>query len=218
MVTSKSAEVGDRILKVTFYFILMEEIWKDIEGFEGLYQVSNLGRVRSLGHDAWHKGRVLKQSFDGKGNYLFVGLHKDGKIKQKNVHRLVAETFIPNPNNLPCVNHINEIKTDNRAINLEWCTVEYNSNYGNSKKNMIDSRRKNNDQEEINRKIKETKRKNGSFSCEKPVAQYTMDGILVSTYDSATDAERKTGISRGGIQRCCIGRYSQAKGYVWKYI
>lgn len=218
MVTSKSAEVGDRILKVTFYFILMEEIWKDIEEFEGLYQVSNLGRVRSLGHDTWHKGRVLKQSFDGKGNYLFVGLHKDGKIKQKNVHRLVAETFIPNPNNLPCVNHINEIKTDNRAINLEWCTVEYNSNYGNAKKNMIDSRRKNNDQEEINRKIKETKRKNGSFSCEKPVAQYTMDGILVSTYDSATDAERKTGISRGGIQRCCVGRYSQAKGYVWKYI
>ena len=218
MVTSKSAEVGDRILKVTFCFILMEEIWKDIEGYEGYYQVSNLGRVKSLGFDKWHKGKVLKQSFDGKGNYLFVGLHKNGKTKQRNVHRLVAETFIPNPDNLPCVNHINEVKTDNRAINLEWCTIEYNSNYGNAKKNMIDSRRKNNDQEEINRKIKETKRKNGSLSCEKPVAQYTMGGTLVSTYDSATDAERKTGISRGGIQRCCIGKYSQAKGFIWRYI
>lgn len=196
----------------------MEEIWKDIEGYEGLYQVSNLGRVRSLGFDKWHKGRVLKQSFDSKDNYLFVGLHKDGKTKQKNVHRLVAETFIPNPNNLPCVNHINEIKTDNRAVNLEFCTIKYNSNYGNAKKNMIESRRKNNDQEEINRKIKDAKKRNQSYSCEKPVAQYTISGTLVATYESATDAERKTGISRGGIQRCCIGRYLQAKGFIWKYI
>jgi hypothetical protein len=196
----------------------MEEVWKAVVGYEGLYQVSNLGNVRSLGHDAWHKGRTLKQVFDGKGNYLFVGLHKDGKTKQRNVHRLVAEAFIPNPTKLPCVNHINEVKTDNRAENLEWCTIEYNSNYGSAKKNMIESRRKNNDQEEINKKIKESKKRNGSFSCEKPVAQYTTDGTLVATYESATDAERKTGISRGGIQRCCIGKYSQAKGFIWRYI
>jgi hypothetical protein len=196
----------------------MEEIWKDIEGFEGVYQVSNLGRVRSLGFDRWHKGKILKPSFDSKMNYLFVGLHKNGKTTQRNIHRLVAEAFIQNPNNLPCVNHINEVKTDNRAINLEWCTVEYNSNYGNAKKNMIDSRRKNNNQEEINKKIKDTKKRNQSFSCEKPVAQYTMNGTFIARYESATDAERKTGISRGGIQRCCIGRYLQAKGFIWKYI
>ena len=200
------------------FYTMQKEIWKPIKGFENLYEVSSIGRVRSLGHDAWHKGRVLKPHLDGKGNYLFVGLHSNGKTTLRNIHRLVAETFIPNPNNLPCVNHINEVKTDNRVINLEWCTIEYNSNYGNAKKNMIDSRRKNNVQEEINRKIKETKRKNGSLSCEKPVAQYTMDGTLISTYDSATDAERKTGISRCGIQRCCIGKYSQAKGFIWKYI
>lgn len=196
----------------------MEEVWKDVKGYEGLYQVSNLGRVKSLGFDKWHKGRILKPAFDSKGNYLFVGLHKDGKVTQRNVHRLVAESFIPNPNSLPCVNHINEIKTDNRSNNLEWCTIEYNSNYGNAKRNMIESRRKNNKQEEINRKIKDTKKRNQSLSCEKPVAQYTMDGILIATYESATDAERKTGISRGGIQRCCVGRYSQARGFVWKYI
>lgn len=196
----------------------MEEIWKDIEGYEGLYQVSNLGRVKSLGFDRWHKGKILKPSFDSKRNYLFVGLHKNGKTTQRNIHRLVAKAFIPNPRNLPCVNHINETKTDNRAINLEFCTVKYNSNYGNAKKNMIDSRRKNNNQEEINRKIKETKKKNQSISCEKPVAQYTMNGTFIARYESATDAERKTGISRGGIQRCCVGKYSQAKGYIWRYI
>ena len=119
-----------------------EEVWKDVVGYEGLYQVSNLGRVKSLGFDKWHKGRILKQSFDSKRNYLFVGLHKDGKIKQKNVHRLVAETFIPNPDNLPCVNHKDEDKTNNFVFvnkdgsvdlnksNLEWCTVAYNTNYG----------------------------------------------------------------------------------------
>ena len=196
----------------------MEEIWKDVVGYEGLYQVSNLGRVKSLGFDKWHKGRILKPAFDSKGNYLFVGLHKDGKVTQRNVHRLVAESFIPNPNSLPCVNHINEIKTDNRAANLEFCTIEYNSNYGNAKKNMIESRRKNNEQEEINKKIKDAKKRNQSYSCEKPVAQYTISGTLIATYESATDAERKTGISRGGIQRCCIGRYLQAKGFIWKYI
>lgn len=213
----KYAEVGDRIFESNHSFF-MEEIWKDINGYEGLYQVSNIGRVRSLGHDKWHKGKILKPSFDGKHCYLFVGLHKNGIIKQINVHRLVAIAFIPNPKNLPCVNHINEIKTDNHAHNLEWCTIEYNSNYGNAMSNMIASRRRNNNQNEINKKIKETKERNNSFSCEKPVAQYSMDGQFIASYCSATDAERKTGISRGGIQRCCVGKYSQAKGYVWKYL
>lgn len=203
---------------------MQNEIWKDVKGFENLYQVSNLGRVKSLDRQKWNgkifynfKGRILKPVLDGRKNYLFVNLHKNKTRKQMNVHRLVAEAFIPNLDNLPCINHKNEIKTDNRAENLEWCTIAYNSNYGQGKKRMVESRNKNNDINELIRKIKETKKKNKSYSYEKAVIQYTMNGDFIAEYSSATEAERKTGICRGGIQRCCIGRFKQAKGYIWKY-
>ena len=113
------------------------EIWKDIIGFEQYYQVSNLGRVRSKDRivitpktSYFKKGRILIPSLDSKGNYLFVGLHVNNKVKLIYIHRLVAQNFIPNPHNYKQVNHINENKKDNRADNLEWCTAEYNMNYG----------------------------------------------------------------------------------------
>lgn len=209
---------------VPFFFIMENEIWKDVPNYEGLYKVSNFGNVRSKDRKKWNgkvfytqKGRLLKQHLDGRKNYLFVSLYKDGKDKQINVHRLVAMTFIPNPNNYPCINHKNEIKTDNRAENLEWCDSYYNMNYGTCMKRMIESRNRDNDMEEVKTKIKKKKRENNSLSCEKPVIQYTMSGEFVMHYNSATEAERQTGISRGGIQRCCIGKYKQAKGYIWKY-
>lgn len=185
------------------------EVWKDIKDYEGLYQVSNLGRIRSLDHYSKHhnggtqfvKGRLLKDCVCGFG-YRKVSLCKDGIAKSTNLHSLVAKTFIPNPNNLPEVNHINECKWDNAVWNLEWCTVEYNRSYGNR-----------------NTKSKETKqRKYG-----KPVLQYTLDGQFITEYSCLREASRQTGVNRTNITACCKGvdyqgfNIKQAGGYIWKY-
>ena len=105
------------------------EIWKDIEGYEGLYQISNKGRVKSLGNNKNRKEKILSCKPNNKG-YLRVNLYKNGKKKHFSVHRLVAIAFIPNPNNLLEVNHKDENKENNHVKNLEWCTSEYNNNYG----------------------------------------------------------------------------------------
>lgn len=102
------------------------EEWKQIKGFEGLYEVSNFAQVRNS------KGHILKSAIK-KGhstNYNVVSLYKDGKGHTKTIHRLVAEAFIPNPDNLPCINHKDEDGTNNLPNNLEWCTKQYNTNYG----------------------------------------------------------------------------------------
>lgn len=106
---------------------MMKEIWKDIKGYKGLYQISNMGKVKSL-----HNGRekILKGCRDTNG-YLYAHLHKDGKRKNASIHRLVALHFIENPYNLPDVNHIKEFEKQNNCVdNLEWCSVEYNNTYG----------------------------------------------------------------------------------------
>lgn len=113
---------------------MQEEVWKDIKNYEGLYQISTYGRVKSFPRKgALRKEKVLKPYKDGKNYYFVVGLHKDGKKQYKLIHRLVADAFIPNPNNLPIVNHKDENKENNNVDNLEWCTYKYNSNYGNAR-------------------------------------------------------------------------------------
>ena len=129
----------------------MEEIWKPVIGYEGLYEVSNLGRVRSIdrlvkysnGQIHLHKGRMLSPGLVHKLGYLQVALCNNGKIKHKMVYRLVAEAFLPNPDNLPQVNHRDENPFNNCVENLEWCTIEYNINYGTRTQKAIESNIKN---------------------------------------------------------------------------
>lgn len=102
--------------------LFTDEIWKNIVGYNGKYQISNLGRVR-------HNETILKP-YPNSCGYLRVGLYKEGKYRKELVHRLVADVFIDNPYNLPVVNHKNEDKEDNRATNLEWATIKENMNYG----------------------------------------------------------------------------------------
>jgi hypothetical protein len=118
----------------------MQETWKDIKNYEGLYQISTLGRIKSFPRKGTYKNaKILKPYKDGGNYYYVIGLHKNGKRKYKAIHRLVAETFIPNPNNYPLVNHKDENKLNNCVDNLEWCTHKYNSNYG--KANLIMSKK-----------------------------------------------------------------------------
>lgn len=165
-----------------------KEIWRDIEGYEGLYQVSSEGRVKSL---KYGKEKILKGSKNSWG-YLLVNLHKEGKQKHYYIHRLVAQAFISNPDNLPEVNHKNEIKTDNRVENLEWCTNQYNINYGTHNKRM-------------------------AKTLSVPVLQFTKEGEFVCKWDSMIEVERELGFNSGNISNCCRGERKSVYGYKWRY-
>lgn len=194
----------------------MIEVWRDINGYESYYQVSNLGRVRSLdkmqnynGSVRIHEGRVLKPSSDGKGYYI-VSLSKNNKAVTKTIHRLVALAFMPNPNNLPHINHKDECKTNNFVFinndgtineeksNLEWCTASYNVNYGNAA---------------VERGLKQRNDRNKS----KLTAAYTTDGYLIDVYQSAREASRRTGVPQTLIYKCCRGENKSAKGFIFQY-
>ena len=170
---------------------IMEE-WRDIEGYEGSYQVSNEGRVKSL---KFNKEIILKNRFYL--GYWAVVLYKDGIGIPKAVHRLVAETFIPNPLNLPCVNHKDENRSNCVVENLEWCTYRYNSNYGTRN-------------ERCRKQL--TNRKDLS----KQVYQYTLNGELVKIWKSTREAERN-GFRQECISLCCNGKLKTHKGYKWTY-
>lgn len=168
--------------------VTMEEIWCPIKGYEGQYEVSDQGRVKSLKYD---KERILKPGRDS-GGYLFVSLCKNGDIKNWLVHRLVAKTFIPNPNNLPEVNHKDEDKANNFVQNLEWCDEKYNNNYG-------------------------TRIQRVSDKISKPVLQYTESGVFVREWKSIQDAQRNLNYGHGNISHCCNGKRKYAYGYIWKF-
>lgn len=177
----------------------MEE-WRTICGYEGLYQVSNYGKVKSLKYD---KEKILK--FGKKKNgYLFVILCKEGKKKQFLVHRLVVNAFIPNPSSLPCVNHKDENKTNNQVDNLEWCTYQYNIKYGTCQQRKVE----NTDWKAIGRKNAEKQ--------SKKVYQYSQDGELIKIWQSTMECGRN-GFKQSAVANCCIGYRKSHRGYIWSY-
>ncbi len=188
---------------------MMEEIWKDIEGYEGKYQVSNLGRVRSLKrntlHDSDHRrssyvrlrdGRILKQCMADDG-YFRVSLYgKDNKLKYVPVHRLVACAFVDGYKEGMQVNHINEMKFVNCAVNLEWVTPSQNINYGERNKKSVKTRR--------------------NHAHNPKVVQLNDEGIPICEYNSQTEAAEVNGIPRTTLCRA-MKNGSKYKGYFWKF-
>lgn len=175
------------------------EIWKDVVGFEGFYKVSNKGNVYSVGRVSSQGkkcgGLTLKPRCVGDG-YLQVSLYKNGKMKSKYIHRLVAEAFIPNPKSLPQINHIDEVKDNNELSNLEWCTREYNNHYG-------------------------TRIERFTQALSKKVRAVNVETGEVITFNSTQEAGRK-GYSQSSVAAACKGVYNIGdghtyKGYRWSY-
>lgn len=175
------------------------EIWKDIHGYEGKYQVSNFGRVRSLDRLSWTgkafvrvKGRIMTQNrrYNKKRNeygYPYVSFHNSSHSPSKKmlVHRLVAEAFLPNPNDLPCINHKDEDKANNSLSNLEWCDIAYNNAYGTARKRSM-----------------ETRRRKGI--CKK-VLKFDMDFNLLKTFSSVAEAAKEISVGKTVISEICLG-------------
>lgn len=170
------------------------EIWKDIVGYEGCYQVSNLGRVKSLNYLQKGKEQILKAQVVSCG-YFAVTLSKEGKSKTHTIHRLVAKTFIDNPDNLPQVNHKDEDKTNNRVENLEWCSAEYNVNYGSR-----------------------TKRQSESQTNYPKFSKRVLCLETGKIYPSTMQVQRELGFANTAISSACNGKLKQAYGFHWKYI
>jgi hypothetical protein len=164
----------------------MIEIWRDIKGYEGLYQISNLGRVKSL---YFKKELILKPSINSKG-YCSIVLYNNSK-RTVTVHSLVAKTFLDNPNNLPMVNHKDEIKTNNKVDNLEWCDVRYNNNYGNRNIKIRDSH-------------------------SKAIVGININNNLIEYIFSSSVEANKNGFSGSCIRKCCRNERQTHKGYYWR--
>ena len=185
----------------------MTEEWKDIKDYEGLYQVSNCGRMMSLNYRKTGKSKLMKLMKTKKG-YLTVVFHKNGEYKKYLVHRLVAETFLENPDKLPQVNHKDEDKTNNFVFlnkdgsvnkeksNLEWSTPKENSNHGTR-----------------NERISSTNT-NGKLS--KSILQLTLTGHLIREWVSMAECTRN-GFRQSAVCRCCRGEKPQYKGFKWCY-
>lgn len=186
----------------------MKEIWKDIKGYEGYYQISNFGNVKSLGiknKNQYKSERIKKPMISNKG-YYYVDLYLHEEKERMSIHRLVAEAFIPNPLNKPCVNHIDGNKKNNHINNLEWVTYKENTQH--AWKNHLFTK----DGLEIRGKKIGIKTKE---RCSKPICQLDLNGNIIIEYPSVTIATQITKINNiGAVAR---GVRNKAGGYKWKY-
>ena len=210
-----------------------KEIWKDIEGYEGRYQISNRGNVKSLNYNHNGKEKILKPIINNKHGYAYVGLHLEGKTKNYYIHRLVAIAFIPNPDNLPEVNHRDENKENNTVENLEWCDRAYNCNYGTHNKRISDTKKGKKLSEETRKKIsdsnkgrrftEETRKKISDSNKNHPKTSKAVIAIDKVTnekvvFPSIREASRTLGADPSQIVRCCKDITKICKGYYWQYV
>lgn len=173
----------------------MKDVWKPIPGYEGLYSINNNGQVYSI-----RSNKMLKPFANEKG-YMRVCLQNNGNIKRFRVHRLVAQTFIPNPQGKPTVDHINGIRSDNRAENLRWATME--------EQNGTEARRKS---------VSHSMLTSPSIAKKKrPVLQLDMSGRVLTVHDGLNDAARAVNSTAGNIYSCCNGQRKSCKGYIFQY-
>lgn len=172
-----------------------EEIWKDIKGYEGIYQVSNKGRVKGLERDIICKNGVKRHIEERiiKGSICKGYLRVKLEDRMVYVHRIVAEAFIPNSENKPEVNHKDEVKTNNCVENLEWMTRKENNNYG-------------------------TRSERSAKSRSKPVTQYSKDGKFIKVWSSTNEVERQLGFAHNSISLVTRGIRKTCGGFVWKYV
>ena len=181
----------------------INEQWKPVKDYEELYEISNLGRVKSLGNDKSRKEKILKHRKRRNG-YLQVGLCRNGKVKMFPVHRLVATAFIPNPFGLPEINHRNEDKTNNCVSNLEFCTREYNINYGSRTKRAAASM---------------TNHPARSKAVE---ASRFPDFRIIELRFASTKEAGRNGYFSSAVSACCNGCYCSKgnfyKGLFWRYV
>ena len=168
----------------------MQEIWKPIKDYEGIYEVSNLGRIKTLSRTI--NGRKMPEKIKKldktKQGYLRIELSKNKINKKYSVHRLVAQTFIDNANNYPCINHKDENKMNNNVDNLEWCTHLYNNLYNNKHKR----------------------------NCKK-IKQLDENYNIINIFESINEASEETNIIRTEISNCLNKRQKTAGGYHWQY-
>jgi len=189
-----------------------KEVWRPAKGFDGIYEVSNYGHI--LSRNPYHrKEPVILKTWLGNKGYLRITLRKNGAIVHKQVATLVAEAFLPNPNNLPQVNHKDENKTNNfvwvnedgsvdiERSNLEWCSCKQNINHGTRNKRMV-----------------ETRSRSGQLRGEKAVVQLSLDGHFVKVFRSMCEATRETGAYSSIICKCCKGIKQKHHGYKWRYL